>query len=227
MKRRTILTAIAGGMLIALGLIQPVSATRPDEDGEHKVAICHRTASDTNPYVYIEVDVASLSPGHLDNADPGHKPTFWKSDGVFRGVPHVDGDPKDDYLAESESDCNDFAQPTPTPTPEATPSPTPEPSATPSPTPSASATPTPEPEPTPVPTPSFEPSPSVSPEPTPAPTTEATPPPVVPTLPPTDVAVVMTPAGAYSEDGIALILLGLSFLLLALAGEARRRNGYR
>jgi hypothetical protein len=35
-----------------------------------KVDICHRTASDTNPYVFISVDDDSLSPGHLDNADP-------------------------------------------------------------------------------------------------------------------------------------------------------------
>lgn len=107
-------------VVLAFAAVTAALATQPDADGEHKVGICHRTASDSNPYVYIEVDVASLSPGHLDNADPGHKPTYWKSDGTFRGVAHLDGDAKDDYLAESAKDCEDFA-------PEVTPTPTPEP----------------------------------------------------------------------------------------------------
>lgn len=112
MKR--LLVALAAAATLAV----PVAATAtpdPEDDG-HKVTICHRTASDSNPYVFIEVDEASLSPGHLDNADPGHKPTFWKSDGVFRGVPHSEGDPKDDYLAQSAADCEDFPQTTTTET---------------------------------------------------------------------------------------------------------------
>lgn len=101
-----------------------VADATPDPEGDgHKVGICHRTASDSNPYVYIEVDEASLSPGHLDNADPGHKPTYWKSDGTFRGVAHVAGDPKDDYLAPGGAgDCEDFEQ-SPSPTPSPSPSP--------------------------------------------------------------------------------------------------------
>lgn len=105
MKRFLIALTAAATLALPVAAV----ATPPGDDGEHKVAICHRTASDTNPYVYIEVDEASLSPGHLDNADPGHKPTYWKSDGVFRGVAHSDGDPKDDYLAPGgPSDCEDF-----------------------------------------------------------------------------------------------------------------------
>ena len=102
---------VAVSLSLTLGVFGGVAASAtPDPEGDgHKVGICHRTASDSNPYVYIEVDEASLSPGHLDNADPGHKPTFWKSDGTFRGVAHVDGDPKDDYLAPNgASDCVDF-----------------------------------------------------------------------------------------------------------------------
>jgi hypothetical protein len=34
------------------------SATKPDPD--HKVTICHATASRTNPYVVITVDIASI-----------------------------------------------------------------------------------------------------------------------------------------------------------------------
>lgn len=174
MKRLITLLAAAG---LALALALPATATQPDDDGVHKVGICHRTHSDTNPYVYLQVDVASLSPGHLDNDDPGHKPTFWMSAGEFRGVEHLAGDPKDDYMAPfGPDDCRDM-EVTPSATPTA--SPTLEPSATPSvepsgsPEPSATVTPsaTPEPSSTPTPSPTSEPSvePSTAPSPTPSP----------------------------------------------------------
>jgi hypothetical protein len=101
-------------------------ATQPDP--EHKVGLCHRTASDTNPYVYIEVDEASL-PAHLNDL-PGHPAKVWKTDGTFRGVVHVAGDLKSDYLAETSADCVDNTSPTPTPTPTPTDSPTPTPTET-------------------------------------------------------------------------------------------------
>jgi hypothetical protein len=56
-------------LIVSLSMlgVSPVAATKgPD----HKVPLCHRTASDSNPYVFIEVDVASL-PAHLNNL-PGH-----------------------------------------------------------------------------------------------------------------------------------------------------------
>jgi LPXTG-motif cell wall-anchored protein len=140
------------------------SATQPDP--EHKVGICHRTASDTNPYVFISVDEAAI-PAHLGNTHPGHKPTYWKSDGTWRGVAHETGDPKDDYLAETASECDDVdVEPTPTPTPTVTtPTPTPTPTVTeptPTPTPTDTGSPTPTPtvttdEPNPDPKPSWEP----------------------------------------------------------------------
>jgi len=129
------------------------SATQPDP--EHKVGLCHRTASDTNPYVYIEVDEAAV-PAHVGNTLPGHKPTVWKTDGTFRGVSHAAGDPKDDYLAQSPGDCDDLVvDPTPTPTdPTPTPTePTPTPTVTdPTPTPTHTTE-----EPTEKPTPTKDP----------------------------------------------------------------------
>ena len=111
--------AIVATILALVVLAFAGSSVLATQGEDHKVGLCHRTASDTNPYVFIEVDVAALSPGHLDNADPGHKPTFWKSDVTFRGVAYADGDAKDDYLAEAEADCNDIVvDPTPTPTPD-------------------------------------------------------------------------------------------------------------
>jgi hypothetical protein len=51
---------IGAGLAVAGALVVPamVSAT-PATDGEHKITICHRTDSNTNPYVVITVDTAS------------------------------------------------------------------------------------------------------------------------------------------------------------------------
>jgi LPXTG-motif cell wall-anchored protein len=72
---------------------------------ETKTGLCHRTASDSNPYVFIEVDDNSLQ-SHLTDTK-GHFPKPWKSDGVFRSVSHVKGDLKHDYEATSAEDCVD------------------------------------------------------------------------------------------------------------------------
>ena len=70
-----------------------------------KTAICHRTAADSNPYVFIEVDDESL-PAHYNNL-PGHPPKYWKSEGTWRGQHHNVGDPRNDYKATSAADCQD------------------------------------------------------------------------------------------------------------------------
>jgi len=159
---------IIAAMLLVFAFAGPTLATKPDPD--HKVSICHRTASDSNPYTFISIDEAALDT-HLDNGD-GHPGKEWKSDGTFRGVTHEAGDVKFDYEAEVSSDCDDFPpptdEPTATPTPAPTETPTPEPTATPTP----EATPTPTPEATPTPTPSEEP--SATPTPTPVPTATPT-----------------------------------------------------
>lgn len=80
----------------------------PPPGNPTKTAICHRTASDSNPYVYEEVDDNSLD-AHYNNL-PGHPEKYWKSDGTWRGVAHEAGDPKNDYPATSQSDCNDENQ---------------------------------------------------------------------------------------------------------------------
>jgi hypothetical protein len=44
--------------VFALAATTQALATQPDP--EHKVTICHRTASDSNPYVEITIDEAAL-----------------------------------------------------------------------------------------------------------------------------------------------------------------------
>ncbi|MFL6332145.1 MAG: carboxypeptidase regulatory-like domain-containing protein [Pyrinomonadaceae bacterium] len=98
------------------------------------------------------------------------------ADGSYRATPTLAGG----VFAPASQSVNDLrqdqsfgdivlldAQPSPTPTPEATPTPSPTPS--PSPTPTPEATPTPTPEATPTPTPEATPTPTPTPSPTPAP----------------------------------------------------------
>ena len=99
MFRRTAVAAMAFGLITLLGA-GVASATPPGN--ETKTGLCHRTASDSNPYTFIEVDDRSL-PAHL-NDHPGHPPKAWKSDGIFRSVAHVAGDPKRDYEAKDASE---------------------------------------------------------------------------------------------------------------------------
>jgi outer membrane biosynthesis protein TonB len=222
---RRIALALLATLAIALAGSASVNAT---QGHGHKVDICHRTASDTNPYVFESVDVASL-PAHLNDL-PGHPAKEWKSAGTFRGVAHQAGDPKRDYLAQSQSDCEDFA-PTPEPSQEVTPSPEPSTSPTPSPEPSDSPTPTPSstPEPTETPTPTSSPSPTPtsSPEPsdTPAPTPSAPPETTpAPTLPPTDTAAVGATLAPGQMDFATFAVLVIAAAIGAALVLGRRRD---
>ena len=105
---RAALTTLFVGLLMGFTAGQAL-ATQPDP--EHKVGICHRTASDTNPYVYIEVDEASLD-AHLNNL-PGHP-----------AKTNEDGSPRNDYLADGPEDC-EVNEPSPSPSPSPDPSPKP------------------------------------------------------------------------------------------------------
>jgi len=207
MKR--VIASIAAAGLLSIALIGLAAA----HDNTDKVSLCHRTASDSNPYVFITVANPSIAAAHLSN-DPGHPARFWKSDGTFQGVAHVKGDPKNDYLAKDKSDCGDEETPPPcefddslpadsedcvepTPTPEVTPTPTPE------------VTPTPTPEVTPTPTPEVTPTPVVT-----------SPPKNPQTAPPTDVATDTVPVS--STNGWLLIIGLLGGLSGALVYRRQR-----
>lgn len=80
--------AAGGGLLLAAAIGGSASATRPDPvTDEHKVTICHRTNSETNPYVLIEVDYAAVdSAGGSDHMSHDEDGVVWypgaKADGV-------------------------------------------------------------------------------------------------------------------------------------------------
>ncbi|MEY2754839.1 MAG: hypothetical protein RJB65_1197 [Actinomycetota bacterium] len=91
--------AAGAGLLLAGAVSGSVSATRPDPDtGDHKVTICHRTNSETNPYVLIEVDYAAVDgAGGSDHMSHDEDGVVWypgaKADGVRWTdiIPPVDG----------------------------------------------------------------------------------------------------------------------------------------
>jgi hypothetical protein len=73
------LTRVAGGAALAVlvaALAAPSAALATKPAPEHKVTICHRTNSNTNPYVLITVDIASS--GHLKGGhDTEHEGPVW------------------------------------------------------------------------------------------------------------------------------------------------------
>jgi hypothetical protein len=107
--------AVSGVLSLAGAVAAPVWADG-DGGGQDKVGVCHRTASESNPYVYISVP-ADEANGHITGTDKQHnQQVTWKTDGTWRGVAHKAGDLRLDYLASSPNDCEDTT-PTTTPTP--------------------------------------------------------------------------------------------------------------
>jgi hypothetical protein len=64
-------TLFSGLAILGLGATLILGAKVQAGSSAHKVAICHGTASQTNPYVLIIVDASALK-GHLDGTGPGH-----------------------------------------------------------------------------------------------------------------------------------------------------------
>lgn len=64
---------------VALLHVPTAGATKPNDEGEHKVTLCHATDSYTNPYVEVTVDVASVHfEGHVGHTGPVFYPAIPK-----------------------------------------------------------------------------------------------------------------------------------------------------
>ena len=92
-SRLSLVLAAATALALSMSyMVRPVEATKPDP--LHKVTICHRTHSETNPYVVETVDEASVDGNNGNDNGKGdhlmeHTGPVWypgaKADGVFWG----------------------------------------------------------------------------------------------------------------------------------------------
>jgi len=101
-NRRSRIAALAGGVAalagvaMMLGVALPAGATPGDP---HKVTLCHATASTSNPYVVITVDVASVlgDHGHGGHTGPVFSPDLGKHVSWGDIIPAFDYGPGEQY----------------------------------------------------------------------------------------------------------------------------------
>ncbi len=139
--RKTILWMLAPLLVFVLVLAGATSALATKPAPEHKVTLCHRTGSATNPYVIITTDIASdgyVKHGHTYHEQIGNGlggdiiPAYTYGDFSFPGKnldAIIGGYLGADILAAGCSSPG--VTPTPTPTVTPTETPTPPPSTTP------------------------------------------------------------------------------------------------
>jgi hypothetical protein len=103
----SVLAVIFG--LVLVGPINPASAS------VEKVGVCHRTASETNPYVLITVPVDEAN-GHITGTDKQHNhKVYWNAAGTWDGMEHAAGAERMDYYASDgiSGSCSNGEQPPP------------------------------------------------------------------------------------------------------------------
>lgn len=156
--RRALIAVLLAGFLTVVGLYAAEAAHATKPDPGHKVTLCHRTGSATNPYVVVTTDIAS--DGYVKGGHTGHDqignglggdiiPAYTYQDFSFPGknldFVFPNGETGAEVLAAGCVLTNESPSPTPTPTDSPTPTPTDTPTPPPTSTPPTTSTPTPPP----------------------------------------------------------------------------------
>lgn len=83
----------------------PGNGNASDAPGQNRVGVCHRTASASNRYIYIEVPEDEAN-GHITGDHRQHNQQIvWPADTIWRGTFHAAGTPVLDYFATSSDQC--------------------------------------------------------------------------------------------------------------------------
>ncbi|WP_212746918.1 hypothetical protein [Sinomonas gamaensis] len=149
-KNRVSSLLLAGSLgLMAAGVAtSPALASPPSGDTSHKVTICHATGSETNPFVVITVDKASIAEAHGEHQDQRDIiPAFTYVNGKGQTISFPGLNWTASGKAIWDNGCK-VPKPSPTPKPTKTPTPTPTKTETKTPTPTPTKTETKTPTPT-------------------------------------------------------------------------------
>lgn len=81
-----VLVTAVSFVVVPAALAEPL----PDKEPGHTTWVfCHRTGSDTNPYVVIATDDAAWAEAHVHGSTPGH-PILDGRDDIYIGIVGVD-----------------------------------------------------------------------------------------------------------------------------------------
>ena len=87
------LAGLVAALAVAVSFVAvPAALAEPDpfkEPGHTTWVFCHRTGSDSNPYVVIATDDAAWAEAHVHGSDPAH-PVLDGRDDIYIGIVGVD-----------------------------------------------------------------------------------------------------------------------------------------
>jgi predicted anti-sigma-YlaC factor YlaD len=76
----------AGALIVVPALYAAANDPAPKTSGDHiAYTFCHRTGSESNPFVVITTDDAAWAVAHMPGTDPAHPPLNGNDD-IFIGI---------------------------------------------------------------------------------------------------------------------------------------------
>ena len=90
--KRAVSGLLAASVMVISAVMVPMALAEPPplkESGHTTWVFCHRTGSESNPYVVIATDDAAWAMAHVHGSDPAH-PVLDGRDDVYIGIVGVD-----------------------------------------------------------------------------------------------------------------------------------------